>query len=214
MSKFFNPDTPLMQFLTRLADLIILNLLFLLTSLPVITIGASWTALYCMTLKMVQDEEEAIAKSYFYAFRHHFRRATLLWMEIMALAVLILLDMLILARTPGYAAVIVRTVIEVLAFLLLMILQYLFPYLAQFDASIRETIRNACLLAFAYLPKTAMMAIAVIGAIYISGFNNLTISIGIALWLLLGFAVIALGYSAILEKIFSAILQKNCHRKG
>jgi len=56
MGKFFNLDSPLMRFMTKLADLMILNLLFLITCIPVITIGAAWTSLYYVTLKMVKDE--------------------------------------------------------------------------------------------------------------------------------------------------------------
>ena len=47
--KFFNYDSPIMQFLTRLTDLFILNFLFLICSIPIITIGASATALYSVT---------------------------------------------------------------------------------------------------------------------------------------------------------------------
>lgn len=208
MSKYFNPDNPLMQFLTRIADLIILNLLFLFTSLTVVTIGASWTALYTVTLKMVRDEEGTIVRSYFHAFRQNFRQATLLWLGVLSLSVVMVLDMYILGRASGYPVTLVRIPLEILGVLILMVLQYLFPYLAQFDASIKETVRNACLLALANLPKTAVMTIAAIGVVYLSCLNNLTISISIALWLLLGFALMALGNSAILAKVFAPYLPK------
>ena len=45
MGKFFNMDSPIMRFMTKVADIMILNLLFVITSLPVITIGAAWTSL-------------------------------------------------------------------------------------------------------------------------------------------------------------------------
>lgn len=208
MSKYFNPDNPLMQFLTRIADLIILNLLFLFTSLTVVTIGASWTALYTVTLKMVRDEEGAIVRSYFHAFRQNFRQATLLWLAVLSLIVVMVLDMFILGRAFDSPVTLMRIPLEILVLLILMVLQYLFPYLAQFDASIKETVRNACLLALANLPKTAVMTIAAIGVVYLSCLNNLTISISIALWLLLGFALMSLGNSAILAKVFAPYLPK------
>ena len=208
MSKFFNPDNPLMQFLTKIADLIILNLLFLITSLPVVTIGASWTALYSVTLKMARDEEGAIVESYVHAFRQNFRQATLLWLGVLFLIVVMVLDMFILGRASDSPVMGLRIPLEILGLLILMVLQYLFPYLAQFDASIKETVRNACLLALANLPKTAVMTIAVIGAVYLSCLNNLMISIGIALWLLLGFSLMSLGNSAILVKVFAPYLPK------
>ena len=67
--KFFNYDSPIMQFLTRLTDLFILNFLFLICSIPIITIGASATALYSVTLKMAKNEESYIFSSFFRAFK-------------------------------------------------------------------------------------------------------------------------------------------------
>ena len=80
--KFFNMDSPLMRFMTKVADLMILNFLFIVTSLPVVTMGAAWTALYYVTMKMVKDEEGAIVKAYFHSFRQNFRQATVLWLGV------------------------------------------------------------------------------------------------------------------------------------
>ena len=82
MSKLFRMDSPLMRFLTKIADLMVLNILFCVTSIPLITIGASWTALYSVTLKMVRDEEGSVSRSYFRSFRQNFRQATLLWLGV------------------------------------------------------------------------------------------------------------------------------------
>lgn len=74
MSNFFNMDNSLWRFLGRLADVMILNIVFLITCLPVVTIGAAWTSLSYVTLKMSRDEESYIVKSYFKAFRQNFRQ--------------------------------------------------------------------------------------------------------------------------------------------
>ena len=63
MSNFFNMDNSLWRFLGRLADVMILNIVFLITCLPVVTIGAAWTSLSYVTLKMSRDEESYIAIS-------------------------------------------------------------------------------------------------------------------------------------------------------
>ena len=62
-------DSKMMSFLSRIFDLIILNILFVLCSLPVITIGSSLTALYSVTLKMVRNEESYIFRSFFKSFK-------------------------------------------------------------------------------------------------------------------------------------------------
>lgn len=208
MTKLFNFESPLIRFLSRLGDLMILNLLFLLTSVPLVTIGASWTALYCVTLKMVREEEGSIPGSFFRSFRQNFRQATLLWLGVLALAALLVLDLWVLRGAAGTPAEIMRTCILLLGLLLLMVLQYLFPGLARFDASIKDTARNACLLALGNLPKTALMTAASLGAVYLSCLSNLTISVSMALFLLLGFSLLALGNSAILVKLLDPCLPK------
>lgn len=208
MTKLFNFESPLIRFLSRLGDLMILNLLFLLTSVPLVTIGASWTALYCVTLKMVREEEGSIPGSFFRSFRQNFRQATLLWLGVLALAALLVLDLWVLRGAAGTLEEIMRTCILLLGLLLLMVLQYLFPGLARFDASIKDTVRNACLLALGNLPKTALMTAAALGTVYLSCLSNLTISVSMALFLLLGFSLLALGNSAILVKLLDPCLPK------
>ena len=57
MGKLFNIDSPVMRFLGKVADLMILNLVTLLCCIPVVTIGASLTAMHYVLLKMVRNEE-------------------------------------------------------------------------------------------------------------------------------------------------------------
>ena len=63
----------------KFGDLFYLNILFILTSIPIITIGASFTALYTVTNKMVDDDEPPVKDCYFKAFKENFKQATILW---------------------------------------------------------------------------------------------------------------------------------------
>lgn len=209
MGKFFNPDSPLMRFMTKVADLIILNILFFVTCLPVFTIGAALTGLYAVTLKMVRDQEGSITKSYFHAFRQNFRQATLLWLAVLALAVILLLDIRVLNAVATDWAMGLKFAVEVVGVIALAVVQYLFPLVAKFEAALGAHVKNACLLALAYLPKTALLTGAVIGAVYLSLLNNLTISIAIVFWPMLGFALLAFGNSGILAKIFDNFLRES-----
>lgn len=208
MAKFLNPDSPLMRFMTKVADLMILNILFLVSCLPIFTIGAAWTGLYAVTLKMVRDQEGSIAKSYFRAFRRNFRQATALWLGILVLGLIGLVDIRILNGIDTGWSRGLKYAVETLMLLLLMVLQYLFPLIAKFEAGLHTHLKNACLMALAYLPKTALMTAAVLGAVYLSLWNNLTISIAIAVWPMAGFALLAFGNSGILAKIFEGFLKE------
>ncbi len=209
MSKLFRMDSPLMRFLTKIADLMVLNILFCVTSIPLITIGASWTALYSVTLKMVRDEEGSVSRSYFRSFRQNFRQATLLWLGVLVVLTLLVLDIRVLnGMAGGTAPGLLRVGVEILALLGIMVLQYLFPSLARFEASLADTLKNACMMALAYLPKTALMTAAAVGAVWITLINNTTIAIGLMVWPLIGFSLMAFGNSGILRKIFDNYVPK------
>lgn len=210
MPKFFNPDSPLMRFLTKLADLMILNLLFLLSCIPVVTIGAAWTALYYVTLKMVRDEEDSIVRGFFRAFRRNWKQATILWLMVLGLGAVMVLDIRFLnAMGDSATAAAMKTAVEILGVLGLMVLQYLFPGLARFEASTGNTLKNACLLAVGNLPKTLLLSGAAVGAVYLSCWSNLTISVAIVVWVLMGFSLMAYGNSGVLVKIFDNCLPGN-----
>lgn len=209
MGKLFNLDSPLMQFMTKVADLMILNILFVVSCLPIVTIGAAWTGLYAVTLKMVGDQESAIARSYFRAFRQNFRQATLVWLGVLALGLAVVLDIRILNAMDTALARGMKFAVEAVVVIVLAVLQYIFPLIAKFEATTGGHIKNACLMAFAYLPKTALMTAAALGAVILSVWNNLTISIAIVLWPMVGFALMAFGKSGILGKIFKDYLPKS-----
>ena len=209
MSKLFRMDSPLMRFLTKIADLMVLNILFCVTSIPLITIGASWTALYFVTLKMVRDEEGSVSRSYFRSFRQNFRQATLLWLGVLVVLALLVLDIRVLnGMAGGTAPGLLRVGVEILALLGIMVLQYLFPSLARFEASLADTLKNACIMALAHLPKTALMTAAAVGAVWITLINNTTIAVGLMVWPLIGFSLMAFGNSGILRKIFDNYVPK------
>ena len=83
MGKVFALDSPLMNGLSKLADLIWLNILATICCIPIITIGASLTALHYVVLKMVKDEEGYITRSFFKSFKENFKQATLMWLMLL-----------------------------------------------------------------------------------------------------------------------------------
>lgn len=89
-------DSSIMVFLSRVFDLIILNILFLVCSIPVITIGASFTALYSVTLKMVRNKESYIVRGFLQAFTKNFLQSTCLWIPCLTGGIFLYIDFHIL----------------------------------------------------------------------------------------------------------------------
>ena len=166
MNKVFNFEGPVFTFLSRLADLFWLNLLYILCCIPVVTAGAATTALFYVTLKMAKDEEGYITKSFFKSFKENFVQATLIWLIYLAVMVVMFMDFRI-ANGGSMAEVlknstvsdVVIVAVGVMTIVLLMTLVYVFPLLAQFDNTVLNTIKNAFLISIRHLPYTFLMLI-------------------------------------------------------
>lgn len=152
----FSPDSKFMAVCAKLVQLTKINLLWLLCSLPLFTIGASTCAmLACLTA--MQQEEDCGAKVFFRAFRLHFGRATALWLLTVFLGAMLALDYWIVAPLdfPGKMAVVV--VICFCALALILVSGLVFPLLVRYPQSVRETVVNAVLLSVAHLPKMLLV---------------------------------------------------------
>ena len=202
MSSFFNMDSPIMRFLGRLADVMILNIVFLITCLPVVTIGAAWTSLSYVTLKMSRDEESYIVKSYFKAFRQNFRQATAIWGIALVAMFIFYMDFHIIRSMNPSMAQAMFLLLAAIAMLAALTLLYVFPVLAKFDNTILNTIKNAFFMAIGNLPHTLLMAAVIVGSVVLTFLSQQTIAVGLLVWIMVGFALIAFLNAHILVKVF------------
>ena len=101
----FSPESKFSKIMMRLAWGCYLNLLWIVCSLPIITVGASTTALYYVTLKIAEDREGDITQQFFRAFRSNFKQATQLWLMLLLLGVVLGVDTVELAGGPFEAHV-------------------------------------------------------------------------------------------------------------
>lgn len=162
MGKLFDMDSPVMRFLNRVGDLMILNLLMIICCIPIITAGAAFTAQHYVLLKIVRDEEGYLVRGFFKSFKANFRQATLIWLLMLLVVVIYIGDVWIFNYSGlTFPKPLIIAVVAV-AILLVMIAVYVFPVLARFENSIKNTLKNAMLLAFANLPRTILMIVCYI----------------------------------------------------
>ena len=154
-----------MNFLSRVADLMILNLLFFFLSLPVITIGATTTAMYYVTLKMARNEESYIVKSFFKSFRQNFRQATIMWLIDLVVIGLLVLDAMILngrfmeLETSPVFLNVIRVGLVAAAIFISFTVTFSFPVLAKFDNTIKNTYKNSFIMSVRHFPTTLVTMI-------------------------------------------------------
>lgn len=161
--NLFSMDNLFFRTVGKAVDLVWLNILTLVFSIPCITAGAAVTAMYSVLLRLARNEEGHITRNFFSAFRENFKNATKIWIVVAAVIAFYIYDICLLRSgiMDGYAGL--KLAVEVgigLSMLLaMMILNYLFPLLARYENSIRQSIINAVLLAFAYLPRSICMVV-------------------------------------------------------
>ena len=93
LSGIFNYDNPIWRFIGKFCDIMILNVLWLICCIPVVTVGAATTAVYYVTLKLVRDEEGPTIRSFFKSFKENFKQATVLWLIMLAVGALLGFDL-------------------------------------------------------------------------------------------------------------------------
>jgi len=184
MGRRFNYDGPVLSFLSRMADLIWLNVLFIICCIPIFTIGASTTALYYVTLKMAKNEDSHITKLFFKSFVQNFKQATGIWMIFLVIDSVLLVDFYVINRGVIETSIggknignVILVLSGVVAILMSFIYVYVFPLLAQFDNTVRNTIRNAFVISIKHFPYTIMfIAFTVLPFILIYFVNTALIS--------------------------------------
>ena len=98
--KIFDVDSPLMQGLSKMADLMFVNLLALLCCIPIVTVGASMTALHYMALKIVRNEECYIARGFFKSFKQNLRQGTVIWLLQLLITAVLAGDFYLMYKSP------------------------------------------------------------------------------------------------------------------
>lgn len=158
--KLFNLDSPFMQFLTMVGNLMIVNILTIILCLPVLTAGDAITAMYYVTIKMARGDDPYIVKSYFKSFKENFKQATILWVLMLIVAFILAADCrIVFTGMEGKYVIALKVVISIVVILALMTCLYIFPVLSRFENSIKHTIKNAFLMSLLNLPRSVLIIV-------------------------------------------------------
>ena len=163
--NIFSYDSKFSQIMIKLSFSSWLNVLWILCSLPIFTIGASTTALYSVTLKIADDAETNVTKQFFQAFKANFAQATRLWLILLAVGAVLGTDAYIVTHlrsaSTGVPAVFWTLNLALLiaaAIVYVVLLIYIFPLIARFENNDKAMIKNSLLIGFHYLFCTISVA--------------------------------------------------------
>ena len=161
--KIFAHDSPLMVGLGKLVDYMLLGFLWILSSLPVITFGASTTAVIVTAEKAIRKEDGKIFSVFWNCFRREFRQATLLWLLQIPILAMILVDMAVVVQLEQYMTL--RFLLAAVALFVFCWVQLWFGYLGKFQDSIGVLLRNTLKMTVADFGKVFLLAVLVVAVL-------------------------------------------------
>lgn len=203
MNRIFNMDNKFFVFMGRIADLIILNFLCLICCIPIITAGASITAMFYVTLKMVRNEESYIFKGFLKSFKENLKQSIVIHLIMLVLGFLLYLDFTLVKNMPGTMGKVLLYVFMVFIFVYFMIFIYIYPVLSKFYNTVRNTFRNSLLMAIRHLPYTILMMAVSLLPLAVLFIPTIQVqSLVMMLLFLMGSSSIAYINSMLLVKIF------------
>lgn len=154
MSNFFSRTSVAMRFLAGLGTLIIVNFLFLLTSLPIFTIGASISALYRITFEIHMGNDPFVVKDYFRYFKENFKQSTLVFVPAMIIAAIWCGNIYIVYNKLESSYRWLQYPIIALLVIMASILVYIFPMISLFENKLSKMIKDSLLLSIGNIPVT------------------------------------------------------------
>lgn len=194
--RLFNVDSGVMRGLAKITDCICLSMLFVISCIPLFTIGTAATALYYTVHKVIKNDRGYIFREYVSAFKNNFKQTTPVWLLLLGLSMVLGLDIYVMdgyARAGSKLGVLGIFFLVVGAFVLAFAL-YLFAYMARFENTRKQSMKNAFLMEIIHLPWTLLLIILAAGAYFIMYLIPIAVLVvpGFFVWL----------ESFILDKIF------------
>lgn len=150
MGNLFDYNGKFVTTMSKVADSIILGLLWLVCSIPVITIGASSSAFYYAYTKCIRQERGGVWSAFFHGFKTGFKHATVSWLALIVLAAVEIFDFFLLLSQGGTSpiATILLAIVVLLMIGIVLMALCLFPYIARYENTWKESIKNCILILF------------------------------------------------------------------
>ncbi len=202
MISFGSPDSKFAQGMESFADAVWLTVLMIITSIPLVTVGASITAAHETARRIERGEAHATA-IYFKSFKNNFVKATIIWAILGPLLVVIIWSWIFLRLTP---LLIIKFAISILWIL---VAQWVFALQARFENSIGRTLINSLIFGVSYASTTLIMFLldcVFFALVYLSLRYFLQ---GLPLLILLGWGSLIMLHTPLLERVFAKYVAAN-----
>lgn len=213
MKDFFNADNILFRFLSTFCDLMLLNALFIISCIPIVTIGPALTALYYVAIKMIRKEYPSIASDYIKAFKKHFVQSILLWLPLLFFIIFFLSDLYVIYFVIPDTYEMFQIPVWIFLFVIISIIIYAFPLIGTYPDKTKPTIKNALLISLANLPTTIFVVVIHFLIIKYALFSPKQLIMVFSLIIFVGYGFLAYFFSLFLDRIFTKIEEAHEEKK-
>lgn len=160
---FFRFDSPVLVLIGKIADFIVLNTLWVVCCIPVITVGAATTAKYTIAMRILRDEGTGVIVPYFKAFKENFKQATIIWCMLMLAIAFCVMDWYYIRQKGNDISHYYTVAVFVISVIVICIFMSVFPFIARFKVTVKEAIKAAFILSFLQFYKFVPIACIEIG---------------------------------------------------
>ena len=147
--------------MSRVFDILFMNIVFVIMCIPIVTIGANITAAYYVAMKMVRKEDGYLLRNYWESFKLNFKQATSIWLIIVFVGVILGIDIVFFYRQGPGIWYIGFYVSLIFLFLYVMCTIYVFPILSRFENTVKVTIINTFKMMLIHLKWTLLLVIII-----------------------------------------------------
>lgn len=191
-------NSPVIAFLNKMTDLILLNILWIICCLPVVTAGAATCAAYYVSITSIRCGDGYVFKRFFTAFKSCFLPVTPVWLGLLAAGFILAADLFFWYHFGGVFGKAMLLVSLAIAILLWVWSLWIFPVFAKFSGKRRELLKNAAAFAVGYLPYTAIVLV-IMGAVIYANLVSLIVN---SIMLFIGFALLIYVNSFFFYRVF------------
>lgn len=200
-------DNPVIRVMNRFTDLIVLNLLFLFCSIPVVTMGASLSAMYAVTLQSVRYGDGYVIPRFFRAFKANFRQATVAWIGILAIAGVLFADVHFWRGMEQSAVSSTMLMVSyAIGILVWMVTTWLFPLIAKMQDRMTTMVVNAMKFSVGYFFPYTTICMGLPAVLLFLAYVNGPM---LMLMAVVGFATMAYICSFFFYRVFAKHIQED-----
>lgn len=205
----FNEDNFLYITLCKIWDIILVNILFLVCSMPIVTIGPAFTAMHHVTLRIKKGNNPGTFRTFFHAFKQNFKQSFIVWI-ISLICIIILLANIEFLKTmnTGFASFLYYASYFILIFIIVMNL-YVHPVIAAFEGTIKSQINNSVIFVFTKPSYAITMFLLWAFPLALAYIDTGLQSLYAFCWVFFGFGTVAYINSTFLYRLFKPYLPED-----